>query len=366
MNVLIINSVCGIKSTGRIATDIAGEYLSKGDNVVVAYGRDSVPQEYQAISKRITSEVDVRLNGVMARLFDNDGFNAYIATKRFLDWANEYDPDLLWLHNLHGYYINVELLFDWIKSRPNMEVKWTLHDCWAFTGHCTYFTYAGCNKWQTGCNNCPQKKSYPKSLIFDNSLSNYSRKRNAFTGINKMTIITPSFWLASLVKNSFLKDYPIVVKHNTISSKFKPTESNIREQLGIKDKYMILGVAAQWTERKGLKDFIDLSMKLNDSCSIVLVGLTKKQISSLPDNVIGLEKTNSVEELVELYSAADVFFNPTYEDNYPTTNLESKACGTPVITYNTGGSPESVDPRFVVNPGDLEAVRCLISQILTN
>lgn len=364
MNVLIINSVCGIKSTGRIATDIADEYLSKGDNVVVAYGRDSVPQEYQAISKRISSEVDVRLNGVIARILDNDGFNAYIATKKFLNWANEYDPDLLWLHNLHGYYINVELLFDWIKSRPNMKVNWTLHDCWAFTGHCTYFTYAGCDKWQTGCYNCPQKKSYPKSLLFDNSLSNYYKKRDAFSGINNLTIITPSFWLAGLVKNSFLKDYPIVVKHNTISSKFKPTESKIREKLGIKDKYMILGVAAQWTDRKGLKDFINLSAKLSNSYAIVLVGLTKKQISDLPGNIIGIEKTNNVEELVELYSAADVFFNPTYEDNYPTTNLEAKACGTVVMTYRTGGSPESVAKEYVFDQGDLDSVVKAINSII--
>lgn len=354
MRVLIINSVCGVMSTGRIATEIAENYISQGYEVVIAYGREEVPEKYKDISKKITKEYEVRINGLMSRLYDNEGLNAKATTKRFLKWADAFDPDIVWLHNLHGYYINYELLFSWIKKRPQMEVKWTLHDCWAFTGHCAYFSYVGCDYWKTGCHNCVQKNSYPKSVFLDRSERNYVAKQQAFTSVENMSLITPSYWLASLVADSFLNNYAVEVRRNTISPIFKPRPSNIKDRLNIHDKFIILGIAAQWSKRKGLDDFVELSKMIDDNYIIVLVGLNKEQIQSLPDRVLGLERTNSVDELVELYSAANVFFNPTYEDNYPTTNLEAQACGTAAITYNTGGSPESVPTENVVEPGDVK------------
>ena len=236
-----------------------------------------------------------------------------------------------------------------------MEVKWTLHDCWAFTGHCCYFDMVRCNKWQTMCQACPQKTSYPATNIFSNCKDNFQKKRRAFTGVKKMTLITPSNWLADLVKKSFLKEYPVEVIYNTIDKNvFKPTPGNFRENYGLADKKIVLGVASVWDKRKGFDDFIKLADMLGESCAVVLVGLNEKQLKNLPDNIIGIKRTNGQKELAEIYTAADVLVNPTYEDNYPTVNLEAQACGTPVITYRTGGSPESVPDENVVDVGDID------------
>lgn len=364
MKLLIINSVCGIRSTGRIATDIALEYEKNGYEVKIAYGRETVPEEYKRFAVRIGDEINVKLNALSCRLFDNDGFAAKVQTKKFLKWAEEFNPDELWLHNLHGYYINIELLFKWIKTRPQMKVKWTLHDCWTFTGHCTHFSYRKCYKWKEECKRCPAKKEYPKSIFTDGSQKNYLLKKELFCGVDDLTLITPSNWLAGLVKSSFLKGYPIIVKHNTIDLEtFKPTSSDFRKKYNLEDKKIILGVASAWSERKGLRDFIQLSTLLDNTYQIVMVGLTKKQIENLPNNILAIERTNDKKELVEIYSASDIFLNLTYEDNYPTTNLEAQACGTPCITYHTGGSVESVSEENIVEQGDLNK---LIIKIINN
>ena len=364
MNVLMINVSCGVGSTGRICIDLAAEFEKNGDNVKIAYGRDDVLKQYKKYAVRIGSDLDVRLHGIYTRLTDRHGFASKNATKKFLKWADEYNPDLLWLHNIHGYYINIEMLFEWIKSRPNMQVKWTLHDCWAFTGHCSYFAMVKCEQWKTHCSYCVQKSRYPKSFVVDNCRQNFERKRAAFCGVKNMTLITPSKWLADLVKESFLKEYPIEVVYNEIDRNvFKPTPSDFREKYGLTDKKVVLGVASVWDERKGLQDFFKLREKLDESYAIVIVGLSKKQLKDLPKNIIGISRTNNAKELAEIYTAADVFVNPTYEDNYPTVNLEAQACGTMVITYDTGGSPESVNKEFVVKTGNMEKIAALINNI---
>lgn len=341
MKVLMINVVCGIRSTGRICTDLATALEKQGHEVKIAYGREQVPEQFQKYAVRIGNDLDVKLHGVRARLVDGTGFGSKRATEKFIEWVKEYDPDIVHLHNLHGYYVNVEVLFKYLKT-CGKKIIWTLHDCWAFTGHCTYFDYVGCEKWKYGCESCSQKKEYPACNGLDMSKKNYIIKRKIFTSIPNMTIVTPSQWLADLVKQSYLSEYPTLVIHNGIdTSIFKPTLSNVAEQYHCEEKKIILGVAAIWDRRKGLDTFLKLSEILDSSFQIILVGLNKKQIEKLPKNIIGIEKTNNVKELVELYSAAKVFVNPTLEDNYPTTNLEAIACGTPVITYNTGGSPES-------------------------
>lgn len=364
MKVLMINVVCGIRSTGRICTDLAADFEAKGDQVIIAYGRETVPKEHDRHAVRIGSETGVRCNALSARFFDNDGFCAHRATKEFLDWADTYDPDLLWLHNLHGYYLDIEQLFTWIKSRPSMKVKWTLHDCWSFTGHCAYFSFAKCEKWRDGCHDCAQKRAYPTSFLLDRSKENYQKKKAAFTGVRDMTLITPSNWLAGLVKQSFLKAYPVEVHYNRINTSiFKPTPSDFRERYHLKNKKIVLGVASTWEKRKGLDDFIKLSTMLDNEYVVVLVGLTEKQIQEIPKRILGIRATNSAKELAMIYTAADVFLNPTYEDNYPTVNLEAKACGTPVVTYNTGGSPESVEADCVFEPGDLEGAAAKIIEL---
>ena len=347
MKLLIVNSVCGIGSTGRIGVDIADDYERQGWEVKFAYGRDAyVPEHCRKWAVRIGSGLSVKLHGILTRLFDwhGTGLCSRIATKRFLKWVEEWNPDMVWLHNLHGYYINYELLFAWIKHHPEMEVRWTLHDCWAFTGHCAYFTFANCDKWKTCCYGCPEKRAYPATFGFSSAKANWAKKRMAFCGVKNMRLITPSKWLADLTRRSFLKEYPVEVVHNTIDlSVFKPTSSSFKDKMGLLGRTVILGIANVWDRRKGLHDFLELRKLLDSRFVIVLVGLTEKQIMKLPSGIIGMARTNSALELAEIYSAADWLFNPTYEDNYPTVNLEARACGCKIATYDTGGASETVE-----------------------
>ncbi len=343
---LLINPVCGILSTGRICADIAREYEAKGWDVRIAYGRmASVPDDCRKYAVRIGSPWGVRFHMLLTRVFDWHGTGpcSYFATKKFLKWAEEWKPDIVWLHNIHGYYLNYPLLFKWIKRHPELEVRWTLHDCWAFTGHCSYFLWTGCPRWQTGCRDCPEKGEYPKSWLFGNAKRNWQIKKEAFGGVEKMTLITPSKWLADLTRQSFLKEYPVRVVPNTIdTATFKPTPGDFRARHGLADKKIVLGVACPWDKRKGLDDFLRLRTLLPEQYVLVLVGLSARQIARLPKGMLGIKRTNSKQELAEIYSAADWFFNPTREDNYPTVNLEAVVCGCRVVTYDTGGAAETV------------------------
>ena len=358
MKVLEINTVCGTGSTGRICTDLADLLAARGDTCRVTHGRDPVPEKYQQIAVRVGTNTDMKLHGVQTRLFDTHGFGSRRATMAFLDWVRSYDPDIIHLHNIHGYYLQVELLFDYLKQ-AGKPVVWTLHDCWPFTGHCAYYTAAGCGQWESGCRRCRNLRDYPACRGIARVDKNYTRKKKAFTGLSNLTVVTPSQWLAGEVKKSFLKEYPVRVIPNGIDlSVFKPTNSDFRMRHGLTNKTVLLGVANVWDARKGLSDLIALSELLDQSYQIVVVGLTTAQVKSLPPTVLGLERTGSARELAEIYSAADIFVNPTHEDNFPTTNLEALACGTPVVTYHTGGSPESVTENCgaVVPAGDVSAI----------
>lgn len=341
MKVLQINSVCGIGSTGRIATDIHNILIEQGDESYIAYGRDLPKNCDNAI--KIGTKIDNYTHVTKTRLLDKHGFGSKQATIKFIDKVKELDPDIIHLHNIHGYYINFEILFHYLKE-ANKPVLWTLHDCWSFTGHCAYFDYVSCDKWKTGCYSCPEKQAYPSSIVLDNSKYNYESKKEIFNDVKYLTIVTPSKWLANLVKESFLKKYSVKVINNGIDlNTFKPVKGDFRKNYDLDDKFIILGVANVWDRRKGLKYFIELSDKLSEDEVIVLVGLSETQIQEIPKNIIGITRTTNVEELVNVYSSADIFVNPTLEDNFPTTNIESLACGTPTITYNTGGSPEIID-----------------------
>ena len=363
MKVFQINSTCGFGSTGRIAVDILKELEKNGGEGIIAYGRNSAPENVN--SYRIGSDLQVKIHGVLSRITDRQGFYGTSATKKLIEKIKDYNPDIIHLHNIHGYYLNVAILFDFLKEY-NKPIVWTLHDCWAFTGHCAFFSFSGCEKWKTECNTCPLKKDYPTSLVMDNSKKNYKQKKELFTKPENITFVTPSYWLKDLTEKSFLGKYPVKVINNGIDlTKFKPTESDFRQKNNLQDKFIILGVASVWEERKGLKDFIELNEMLSQNEKIVLVGLDDNQLATLPKSIIGIKRTNSIEELAELYSAADVFVNPTYEDNYPTTNLEAISCGTPVVTYITGGSPESVfeGNGFSVPQGDVKGIYDAIKKV---
>ena len=364
MKILMINVVCGIRSTGRICTDLATALEAQGHEVKIAYGRENVPEPFQKYAVRIGTDLEVKLHGLRARLLDGSGFGSKRATERFIAWVRKYNPDIIHLHNIHGYYINVELLFQYLKI-CGKKIIWTLHDCWAFTGHSAFCDAVSCEKWKTGCSDCPQLKEYPKSM-FDHSKYNWTKKKKLFAGVENMTIVTPSQWLAGLVKKSFLCEYPVYVIHNGIdTNQFRPLANDFKHYFHLENKYIILGVASTWNTLKGFDDFIKLRTLLDDTYAIVLVGVSKEQKKALPKGILGIERTASIKEMAQIYSAVDIFLNLTYCDTYPTVNIEALVCKTPVITYETGGSPEilSQNNGFIVKRGDIFKVAEVVKAV---
>lgn len=336
MRVVQINTTCGIGSTGKICVGIS-QLMSEGgiENYVICTSTNSSTQGIAVSDRRY-----VKLQALKSRILGNYGFNSTAATKRMIRELDRINPDIVHLHNIHGHDCDLELLFTYFKDRGT-KLVWTFHDCWAFTGYCPHFVMAKCDKWRTGCGGCVQKKEF--SWFFDRSTELYERKKRLFTGLD-LTIVTPSRWLASLVKQSFLSDARVVVINNGIDlDVFKPSVGDFRSKYGLEDKKMILGVSFGWGVRKGLDVFIDLASRLPDDYRIVLVGTDDSTDKLLPENVISIHRTQNQQELAEIYSAADLFVNPTREENYPTVNMESLACGTPVLTFRTGGSPEIID-----------------------
>ncbi len=367
MKILMINVTCGTGSTGRICTDLAETLEKKGHIVKIAYGRDEVLEKYKKYAIKIGNDFDIKMHVLKARLMDASGFGSKRVTSQFIEWIKLFDPDVIHLHNIHGYYINIEILFQYLKI-CGKKIIWTLHDSWAFTGHTPYCDVINCHKWEICCDKCELLKEYPKSL-FDFSKRNWIKKSILFKGIPEMTIITPSEWLQSLLKNSFLKKYRTLVINNGINTKvFFNRNSKIFEKYGIKDKFIILGVSSVWDNMKGLNDYLKLSKMLDERCKMVLVGLTLKQIKNLPKNIVGIERTENIDELAMLYSEANLFLNLSYCENYPTVNIEALACGTPVLTYNTGGSPEIVFKYggIVVEKGNILGIKQEIKNIIKN
>ena len=364
--ILQINTVSNSGSTGKIAEGIAKIICEIGWESYIGYGREK-KKSFFSEEVLIGNKFDFYVHALGTRITDRHGFFSNTATKEFISRLDTIKPDLIHLHNIHGYYLNIKLLFNYLKNTA-IPIVWTLHDCWSYTGHCAYYTASDCQKWKELCESCPQIGTYPKSF-FDASKMNYKDKKELFTGLNKLTIVTPSNWLAQEVQDSFLQKYPIKVINNGIDLsvfKIKPTDK-LKEKLNLKNKIVILGVASIWEERKGFNEFLKLAKLLDERFIIILVGLSDSQIKRLPQNIIGIKRTESVEELADFYSLADVFFNPTLEDNFPTTNIEAIACGTPVITYNTGGSPEIIDENtgWVVDKKDLFAVQSILYNLKT-
>lgn len=359
----MINSVCGIKSTGRICTDLALELAKQGHTAKIAYGRGEAPAQYADISRKIGTNLDVAVHGCLARTFDASGYGSLIATKRFLDWVRRYDPDVIHLHNIHGYYIHVPLLFDYLKA-SGKRVIWTLHDCWPFTGHCCHYSFCGCNRWKTGCSHCPQKGRYPASILLDRSSRNYAVKKELFSGLDHLTLVTPSRWLADQVSDSFLGSYPVQVIPNGIDlSRFRYTpEPYSRDNL--KGKKVVLGVASAWDDRKGLNTFLQIADRLGEAYQVVLVGVSPRQIRHMPGNVIGVAHTNSIEELAMWYSRADVFVNTSVEETMGMTTVEAAACGAPVVSFDATALPEVTESLggCVVETGNIEGLCRAIRQ----
>ena len=463
MKILMINVSCGTGSTGRICTDLAQALEAQGHQVKIAYGRDDVPEQFQKYAHRIGNAVGVYGHVLRARLLDEAGFGSRLQTQAFIRWVEKFNPDIIHLHNLCGYYIHLGVLFRYLRS-CGKPIYWTHHDCWAFTGHSVYCDSAGCTRWQQGCRHCPMQHQFPAACV-DGSARNWQRKKALFTGIPGMQLIAPSQWLADQLRQSFLGQYPVTVIHNGINTaQFRPQGDDTRRFLGAEGKRLVLcfgkeaaknspltgdgslhvvygedfrgreletlcrqadavvdltgegksfqslfgadtpvydkadlasaaeisrlpflaeddqagywrckkaagllgkevllGVASVWNDQKGLSDFVKLAGMLTQRQQLVMIGLTKSQLEALPPNIMGMERTANVQELAMYYGIADYFLNLTYQDTYPTTNLEAISCGTPVITYETGGSPESAGHFGACVPrGDVTAAAKLI------
>lgn len=365
MKILQVNTVIRGSSVGRIMADLYEMINASGNEGLVAVGREPWQEGYQGVL--IGNKGDFYRH-VMKNFFQGEGgFGSGEVTKKFLSWVDQEKPDLIHLHNIHGFYLQIELLFDYIKKR-NIPVVWTLHDCWSFTGHCAYYDFAACDKWKNGCNTCVHHaKVYPYALFKDNTIASYARKRKAFCGVENLTVVTPSQWLKGQVKQSFLREYPVRVIPNGVDLNVFCPESREKAHAGQSGKQeetfkTVLGVANIWELRKGLVYFEKMAEDLPGGYKIQLIGVNKKQKKELKkkygSKVIAMERTSSPEELADAYRNAAVYVNATLEDNFPTTNLEALACGTPVVTYATGGSGEAVseDTGIVVQRGNYDAL----------
>ena len=363
MNIIQINTVFPSGSTGKICKGIVERCRENGIECYVAYAhRNEQAGSYEI---EVSSWWDHHVHNRVARMTMGIGQFSYFRTKRFLRRIKKTRPDVLHLHNLHGNYINLRLLFEFIK-KEKIAVVWTLHDCWSFTGYCAYYGIVECDKWKTECGDCPNRHSDPVTVL-DRSRTMFRKKKKLFCGVERLTVVTPSEWLAGQVRQSYLKDYPVRVINNGIDlSIFKPTDGDFRTKHGIReDEFILLGVANVWDRRKGLETFVELSKRLDSQYRIVLVGTNDRIDSMLPPNVISIHRTQNQTELAEIYSSADLFVNPTLEDTYPTVNMEAVACGTPVLTYDTGGSAEMIDETCgcAVAQGDVDALEREIIRI---
>lgn len=354
-------------STGRIMQEIGELAMANGWDSYIAYsgGRDGI-KPCKSKLMPVGGKADVAFHGLWTRLTDRHGLASWGATRQFIKEIEALKPDVIHIHNIHGYFLNYKLLFEYLNS-ADIPVIWTVHDCWLYTGHCYYYSSVGCDRWESGCGTCPQRKAFPTSWFIDASRRNYADKDKAFNSIqDKLTIVPVSEWIRGEMSRSFLKDCRFQVIHNGIDLEVfdvQVDDKSVREKYNLGTKRIILGLASIWCKEKGWDDFVKMSGMLNEDEVIVMVGVSEEQMKRLPSNVVAIRRTENIRQLAELYSAATAFVNPTWQDNYPTVNLEAIACGTPVVTYRTGGSIEAVTEKtgFVVEQGDvkglLEAVR---------
>jgi len=366
MKVLLINSVIGYGSTGKITKDLYNAIVASRNDALIGYGR--VCSDEFINSLKVGNKVEVYIHVLKTRLFDLQGFGSTKATKKFIEQCKDFKPDVIHLHNIHGYYINIKLLFQYIKEMK-IPVIWTLHDCWAFTGHCAYYTYVCCEKWKKCCENCAQKKVYPTSIFRDNSKNNYIRKKAVFTGVENLKVITVSNWLKEEVMQSFLKCYDVTVIPNGIDLDiFHPTCNEFRQIYNLKNKTIILGVASIWHDRKGLWLFNELADRLDESYKIVMIGVTEKQKSKLSDNILAIQRTDDLMGLADAYSSADIFLNPSVEETFGMVSLEALACGTQVISNKYSANPELITDQcgIVVDDITTELYMSAINELKIN
>ena len=351
---LQINSAVNFSSTGKIVEQLSSVARKDGWRTYIAHGARYV-KATELEDLHTESILEETLHGIMSKLFDAHGLGSVLSTRRLVSEIKKINPDVIHLHNIHGYFINYPILFKYL-GEVDIPIVWTFHDCWPVTGHCAYFDLANCEKWKTGCYHCGLRRQYPASII-DRCERNYQRKRKYFNLPKNMTIVPVSQWEECIVKESFLKKYNTQVVYSGIDiNEFKPTESTLRKDMSLEDKFVILGVASGWGNEGRLKGFLELRKRLSEKYAIILVGLNREQIETMPYGILGIERTNNIKELAALYTMADVFINPTMQDSFGLTSVEALACGTPGITYRSGGSPETQSELtgIVVERGNID------------
>lgn len=356
MRIYQLNTFCGVKSTGRIASEIAKLVEDDGGECRIGYGVPELSEDAKKYAYRIGTPIERKIHGAIRKFLDAEGYGSYMATRKLIQDIRAFQPDLIHMHNLHGCYLHLDTLFSFLKQ-IDIPIVWTLHDCWPFTGHCAYFDYSRCERWKTGCYQCPQQRSYPVCIGLDGSKRNHVNKQKWFSGLKNLTFVAPCKWMLGPLKESFLGHYPARVILNGVNlDQFQPTKSDLRTQMKLQEKKICLSVAAEWDARKGLPYLCEAAQKLGESYHFVVIGLTEEQIVSLPAGMTGIARTSSVEELAAWYTAADCLVNPTLEDNMPMVNLEALACGTPVAVFETGGCPEAIDEScgIVVPKGNVD------------
>ncbi len=346
-------------STGMITQQIGETAIGEGWDSWIAYSAREPLFPSKSKVLKVGYKLDSYIHFAENRLLDREGLSSRNATKNLVTQIQDIKPDVIQLHNLHDHWLNYRILFEYLNS-TDIKVVWTFHDCWAFTGHCFHFVTKGCERWKKECFDCPLQREYPQSFI-DQSRKNFKLKKILFTANKNMTIVACSNWMAGLVKQSFLKDKRIEVIHNGINLNiFKPSRFIPND-----GKFRVLAVSNVWNKEKGYYDLLKLREHLPSVYEIIIVGLTADQLKDLPEGIKGIQRTHNVQEMVDLYSSSDVLINPTYADTFPTINIEALACGTPVITYKTGGSPEIIDEKtgIVVEQGNLEALTNAITSL---
>ena len=336
MKVLFVNLVYGTGSTGKIIADIMNLLKKYGNDVKALYGTGACSDNADAV--KVSGDFGFYFHNAVSRLTDHAGLYSWAATRKMIREIRAFQPDLIHLHTLHGFYVNYEMLFRFLKE-ANIPVVWTLHDCWTFTGHCTHFSQVKCVQWQTECRDCKLLYRYPQCYWKGDVRRNFLRKKNAFTDVKNLTITTPSQWLADQVSQSFLQNYPRTVIPNGIDRTiFCPQSSSLREKYHLEDKKIVLGVANAWNARKGLPDLLTLAGRLGSGYQVVLIGLIEKQLPDIPSEVLGLLRTANQTEPVSY---------------------------THLVVYETDGCPETVAPGNgrLVPQGDIQALENAVRDV---